>query len=224
MTDSGQLGQRAQSRNNPREVLEDMSRYTGPKVKVLRRLGCELPGLSQKKSDRLGVPPGMKTFRRRRKSLYGERLQEKQKLRFNFGVSERQMLRLVKKATRQKGDTGVNLITLLEQRLDALVFRAGFAPSIPAARQMINHGHVAVDGRKCDIASCHVKPGQTFSIREKVREKSYIKDRAHEFGVGSPSFLEINPDACEAKLTATPTQDDFLLEIDTAMVVEFYSR
>lgn len=201
-----------------------MSRYTGPKVKILRRFGEELPGLSRKKTSRLQTPPGQQHFRRRRKSPYAERLAEKQRLRFNYGVSERQMRKLFKEAARQRGDTGINLMVLLEQRLDSLVYSAGFAPTIPAARQMVNHGHVMLDGRKVTIASCQVKLGQVISLRENVRQKSYVSDRTHEFGVGAPSFLAVDPDKFAATLVVKPTSDDFMLEINTSLVVEFYSR
>src|SRR5690606_2441783 len=115
-----------------------MSRYTGPRVKILRRFGQQLPGLSRKSLERRPYPPGQHGQRRRRKSSdYRVRLEEKQKLRYNYGIGERQFRIYIKRATRAKGDTGLRLLQLLEGRLDNVIFRAGYAPTIPAARQLV---------------------------------------------------------------------------------------
>src|SRR5262245_5636308 len=120
-----------------------MSRYTGPRLRVMRALGVEIPGLSAKSTERRPYRPGQHGLRRRNRSAYGIRLAETQKLRFHFGVGERQMRRVVETA-RRGGDTVARLFELLESRLDNVVFRAGFAPTIPAARQLVTHGHVTV--------------------------------------------------------------------------------
>ena len=145
-----------------------MSRFTGPRVKVMRALGLELPGLSRKSIERRPYPPGQHGGRRRRRdSVYGQQLKEKQKLKMNYGVSERQMRRLIKQARRSKQETGLKLLELLERRLDNVIFRAGYAPTIPAARQLVNHGHFRVNGRKVDVPSFSVGEGDVIELKEK---------------------------------------------------------
>ncbi len=128
-----------------------MSRYRGPRLRVVRRLG-DLPGLTRK-SARRSYPPGQHGQARKKRSEYATQLEEKQKLRFNYGISEKQLLRYVRKAKRAGGSSGQTLLKLLEMRLDNIVFRLGMAPTIPAARQLVNHGHVQVNGRVVSIAS-----------------------------------------------------------------------
>ena len=128
-----------------------MSRYRGPRLRITRRLG-DLPGLTRKAAKRSN-PPGQHGSARRKRSEYAIRLEEKQKLRFNYGISERQLVRYVKKARAMEGSTGSNLLKLLESRLDNVCFRLGFGPTIPGARQLVNHGHVIVNGKPLDIAS-----------------------------------------------------------------------
>ena len=133
-----------------------MARHTGPRLKIIRRLGTPLPGLMRTDPDlRRPYPPGQHGPTRRKKlSDYALRLMEKQKLRFHYGVSEKQMRKYMKNAARQKGNKGANLLSLLERRLDNVVFRAGWAPTIPAARQMVRHGHVHVGGRRARLLAC----------------------------------------------------------------------
>ncbi len=133
-----------------------MSRYRGPRLRIVRRLG-DLPGLTRKAARR-SYPPGQHGQARRKRSEYAIRLEEKQKLRFNYGLSERQLVRYVKKARRMQGSTGTNLLQLMEMRLDNIIFRLGFAPTIPGARQLVNHGHITVNGRVVDIASYNCRP------------------------------------------------------------------
>ena len=143
-----------------------MSRYTGPRVKVMRALGVDLPGLSRKSIERRPYPPGEHgKAHRRKESVYGIQLKEKQKLKMNYGLTERQMRRLVKKARSSKLATGTRMLQLLESRLDNVVFRAGFAATIPSARQLVNHGHFMVNGRRVDIASYQVRSGDVLSFR-----------------------------------------------------------
>ena len=146
-----------------------MSRYRGARLRVTRRLG-DLPGLTRKSAKR-SYPPGQHGQARRKRSEYAIRLEEKQKLRFNYGVSERQLVRYVKKARAQDGSTGTNLLKLLENRLDNVCFRLGFGPTIPGARQLVNHGHVTVNGRVVDIASYQCRAGDVVAIREKKPSK-----------------------------------------------------
>ena len=141
-----------------------MARYKGPRVKKLRALGVDLPGLSRKSRERRPYPPGQHgNVGHKKTTEYGRRLMEKQKLRFNYNVSERQLRRLVKEARSSKTATGQKLLELLESRLDNVVFRAGFAPTIPAARQLTGHGHVTVNGKRVDIASYRVKQGDVIA-------------------------------------------------------------
>src|SRR4029450_5575411 len=144
-----------------------MSRFIGPRVKVMRALGVALPGLSRKSIEKRPYGPGQHGPTRRKKtpSDYALRLREKQKVRFNYGVSERVLRRLVEEATRIPGNTGVTLVQLLERRLDNVVFRAGFSRTIPGARQLVSHGHVLVNGRKVDRPSFRVSRGDTVAVR-----------------------------------------------------------
>lgn len=128
-----------------------MSRFTGPRLKVQRALGTALPGLSRKSPEERNYPPGQHGMKQKRKSDYGLRLMEKQKLRFNYGVTERQIQRLFREAKQSKAPTGERLLELLESRLDNFVFRAGFAPTTLAARQLVSHRHVLLNGRSVNI-------------------------------------------------------------------------
>ena len=144
-----------------------MARYRGPRLKICRALGVDLPGLTTKiRKDHRQHPPGVHGAGRRGKpSDYKIRLQEKQKLRFHFGVVEKQFRKYMSEAARRKGPTGSNLISLLESRLDNVIWRLGFAPTIPAARQMVVHGHITLNGHKVDRPSYQVKLGMTIQVR-----------------------------------------------------------
>jgi small subunit ribosomal protein S4 len=146
-----------------------MSRYRGARLRVVRRLG-ELPGLTRK-SARRAYPPGMHGQARKKKSEYGVRLEEKQKLRFNYGVTERQLLRYVRKARRAGGSTGLALLQLLEMRLDNTVFRLGMAPTIPAARQLVNHGHITINGATVSIPSYQCRAGEEVGVRNRDQSR-----------------------------------------------------
>jgi len=158
-----------------------MVRYIGPRVKIIRRLGL-LPGLTRKNPKSKTKTPGQHGKRlvkraQSRSSLsddYGMRLLEKQKLRFNYGVTEKQLVAYYREAKRKKGSTGNFLLELLEKRLDCIVFRLGFAPTIPAARQLVNHGHIQVNNRKVTIASFHCKKNDTISIQPKTKSERLI--------------------------------------------------
>ena len=167
-----------------------MSRYRGARLRVTRRLG-DLPGLTRKAAKR-SYPPGQHGQARRKRSEYAIRLEEKQKLRFNYGVSERQLVRYVKKARAQDGSTGTNLLKLLENRLDNVCFRLGFGPTIPGARQLVNHGHVTVNGRVVDIASYQCKSGDVIAIREKKPSKKLAETNLEFPGLANiPPHLEL---------------------------------
>ena len=168
-----------------------MARYRGPRLRITRRLG-DLPGLTRKAAKR-SYPPGQHGQARRKRSEYAIRLEEKQKLRFNYGVSERQLVRYVKKARAQEGSTGTNLLKLLENRLDNVCFRLGFGPTVPGARQLVNHGHVTVNGRVTDIASYQCKPGDVVAIRERKCSKQLAEGNLEFPGLANvPTHLELD--------------------------------
>lgn len=199
-----------------------MSRYTGPKFKLSRRLGISLSGTG--KELKRPYPPGQHGPGQRRKiSGYGMQLQEKQKLRHMYGLSEKQFRNLFDKANNMPGIVGENFMILLEQRLDNLVYRLGFANSRAGARQLVSHGHVTVDGKKVDIPSYTVSPGQVIGLRERSRNLKVIKE-ALENNNYRPDYLEFNDQAMEGKLIRLPERSELPPEIDETQIVEFYSR
>ncbi|MBF2063757.1 MAG: 30S ribosomal protein S4 [Calothrix sp. C42_A2020_038] len=200
-----------------------MSRYRGPRLRVTRRLG-ELPGLSRK-SARRAYPPGQHGQNRKKRSEYAIRLEEKQKLRFNYGVTEKQLLRYVRKARRVTGSTGQVLLQLLEMRLDNTVFRLGMAPTIPAARQLVSHGHVLVNGREVNIASYQCRPGDAISVRNNDRSKKLVEANLQYPGLANlPSHLEFDKNKLEGKVNGVVEREWVALQINELLVVEYYSR
>ena len=191
----------------------------------MRALGVDLPGLSRKNTERRPYPPGEHGGRtRRRESVYGVQLKEKQKLRFNYGISERQFRRLIKKARSSKTETGLKLLELLERRLDNVVFRAGFAPTIPAARQLVNHGHFTLNGKKVDIASISVSEGDVIAIRERSKSLKVIEAALEQPSLSVPEWLSYDGETRVAKITSLPTRDSVPFPIDVQLVVEYYAR
>ncbi|MGB3404353.1 MAG: 30S ribosomal protein S4 [Microcoleaceae cyanobacterium] len=200
-----------------------MSRYRGPRLRIVRRLG-DLPGLSRK-SPRRSYPPGQHGQARRKRSEYAIRLEEKQKLRFNYGLSERQLVRYVKKARRAQGSTGQVLLQLLEMRLDNTVFRLGMAPTIPAARQLVNHGHVTVNERRVDIASYQCRPGDVIGVRNQEKSREMVKLNLQYPGLANvPSHLELDKDKLTGKVNSIIEREWIALQINELLVVEYYSR
>lgn len=200
-----------------------MSRYRGPRLRVTRRLG-ELPGLSRK-SARRAYPPGQHGQNRKKRSEYAVRLEEKQKLRFNYGITEKQLLRYVRKARRVTGSTGQVLLQLLEMRLDNTIFRLGMAPTIPAARQLVNHGHVLINGREVNIASYQCRPGEVISVRNNDRSKKLVEANLQYPGLANlPSHLEFDKNKLEGKVNAVVEREWVALQINELLVVEYYSR
>lgn len=194
-----------------------MSRYIGPRVKKMRALGVNLPGLSRKSIERRPYPPGQHgpTLRRRKESAFKIRLVEKQKLRLYYGLSERQFGRLVQRATRSTGNTGEVILQLLEARLDNVVFRAGFARTIPAARQLVRHGHVTVNGRRLDIPSAEVRVGDVVSLRERSRELDVVSISLAEPVATAPAWLVVDPVAKTITVASAPDGDATLVHVDT---------
>jgi small subunit ribosomal protein S4 len=189
----------------------------------VRRLG-ELPGLSRK-SPRRAYPPGQHGQARKKRSEYAIRLEEKQKLRFNYGLSEKQLLRYVRKARRATGSTGQALLQLLEMRLDNTVFRLGMAPTIPAARQLVNHGHVTVNGRIVNIPSYQCRAGEAIGIRDNDASRRLVQANLEYPGLANmPSHLEFDKTKLAGKVNGVIEREWIALQINELLVVEYYSR
>ncbi len=199
-----------------------MSRYTGPKYKLSRRLGISLSGTG--KELKRPYPPGQHGRTQRRKlSGYGLQLQEKQKLRHMYGLSEKQFRNLFHRASRMPGVVGENFMMLLESRLDNLVYRLGYAHSRAGARQLVNHGHITVNGQKVDIPSYLVKPGDVIGLREKSRNLAVVKE-ALEDRAYLPDYLSYNEQTMEGTYLRYPERGELPSEINETLIVEFYSR
>ncbi|WP_163581636.1 30S ribosomal protein S4 [Gracilibacillus saliphilus] len=200
-----------------------MARYTGSVWKKSRRLGISLTGTG-KELDKRPYAPGQHGPNQRRKlSEYGLQLQEKQKLRFMYGINERQFRSLFDRAGKIKGIHGENFMILLESRLDNLVYRLGLARTRRQARQLVNHGHITVDGGRVDIPSYQVKPGQVIGVREKSQKLDIIAD-AIEANTFTPEFVTFDADKLEGTFTRLPERSELPAEINEALIVEFYSR
>lgn len=171
-------------------------------------------------------PPGQHGARARRAKIgaYGSRLNEKQKLRAYYGIAERQMRRYVAEAIRRQGPTGTNLLQLLERRLDSIVARLGFAPTIWAARQIVGHGHVLVNGKRVDIPSYSVRPGDTITISERMKRSRQMAIWAERGGILPPAYLELDRDQMSGRLVKVPDRDEIPVPVDDRLIVEFYSR
>jgi small subunit ribosomal protein S4 len=201
-----------------------MSRYLGPRVRAMRALGVQLPGLSSKARDKRPYPPGQHGQARRKLSEYGLRLIEKQKLCKNYGITERQLRRVMVAARSAEGPTGDRLLALLERRLDNVVFRAGFARTIPAARQLVNHGHISVDGQKVDKASYLVCMNQELAVREKSREMNAVVGALGAARPFETSWLSVNAAQRSARVVTLPDASSVPFPISVQLVVEFYSQ
>jgi small subunit ribosomal protein S4 len=200
-----------------------MSRYRGPRLRIVRRLG-ELPGLTRKTPKR-AYPPGQHGQNRKKRSEYAVRLEEKQKLRFNYGLSERQLLRYVRKARRASGSTGQTLLQLLEMRLDNTVFRLGMAPTIPAARQLVNHGHVTVNGKTVDIPSYQCRSGEVIGVRDREKSRQLVEQNLQFPGLANvPNHLEFDKAKLVGKVNGVVEREWIALQVNELLVVEYYSR
>jgi small subunit ribosomal protein S4 len=228
-----------------------MARYIGPRIRIVRRLGL-LPGLTRKNPKNRTKTPGQHGkilfTKSKRSSLsddYRERLIEKQKLRFNYGITEKQLISYYKEAKRRKGSTGQLLLELLEARLDCVIYRLGFASTIPAARQIVNHGHILINNRLVNIPSFLCQKGDIISIKDKESSKKLVssnfelqqqkrkliqrrmkrvnltKSRFHSL---LPKHLEINTDLLGGKVIMAVKRKDVLVRINELKVVEYYSR
>ncbi|WP_066258178.1 30S ribosomal protein S4 [Neobacillus drentensis] len=200
-----------------------MARYTGSSWKISRRLGISLSGTGKELEKRPYAPGQHGPNQRKKLSEYGLQLQEKQKLRHMYGVTERQFRNLFDKAGKIGGVHGENFMILLESRLDNVVYRLGLARTRRAARQLVNHGHIMVDGARVDIPSYRLKAGQTISLREKSRNLDVVKE-AIEVNNFVPDFLTFDADKLEGTFTRLPERSELPAEINETLIVEFYSR
>lgn len=197
--------------------------YRGPKVKLSRRLGVPLTNKAAVVMVRKPYGPGQHGQKRfGRKSEFGRQLLEKQRLRFQYNVSERQMVNYYKEATRQKGNAAENLLRLLESRLDALVLRSGFAPTIYAARQLVTHGHIVVDGKIVTFPAFQLKTGQQVSIKEKSRTIPMVSE-ALETST-PPAYVEVDKSSYQSKFGRVPSAGEIPILCEVSQVVEYYSR
>jgi len=208
-----------------------MARYRGPREKLERRLGVDL-GLKGERRlagksalQRRPYAPGQHGQRRAKISEYGLQLREKQKAKFMYGVSEKQFRRIFKEANRLEGNTGELLLQLLEQRLDNVVYRMGFATTRAFARQLVNHGHILVDGKRVDIPSYRVKPGQKIEIREKSKNNPQIQ-RSIELTnqTGIVEWVDVDKDKLFGIFTRVPKRDEISIPVEERLIVELYSK
>jgi len=200
-----------------------MARYTGPSWKLSRRLGISLTGTGKEIEKRPYGPGQHGPNQRIKLSEYGKQLQEKQKLRFMFGVNERQFKTMFVKAGKMPGKHGVNFMILLETRLDNIVYRMGLARTRRASRQLVNHGHIMVDGKRVDIPSYSVKPGQEISFREKSQNLDTVNE-ALEVNSYVPEYVTFNKDTKVGQFVRMPERSELAAEINESLIVEFYSR
>ncbi len=200
-----------------------MSRYTGPSWKLSRRLGISLSGTGKEIEKRPYAPGQHGPTQRKKLSEYALQLQEKQKLRHMYGVNERQFRTVFNKAGKMQGKHGENFMILLETRLDNLVYRMGFARTRRGARQLVNHGHILVDGKRLDIPSYSVKVGQTISLREKSQNLTAVNE-ALEVNKFVPEYITFDADNKVGTFNRMPERSELDGQINEAYIVEFYSR
>ena len=201
-----------------------MARYTGPKTKIARKFGEPIYG-PDKYFEKKNYPPGQHGLAKKRKktSEYGVQLAEKQKVKYTYGLLERQFRNLYGKANRMKGRTGENLLMLLESRLDNLVYRMGIAPSRAAARQLVSHCHITVDGLVCNIPSTIVKTGSIVGVRERSKSLEVIQDSLNA-SAGKYPWLEWDAAKCAGKFASLPERSEIPETINEQLIVELYSK
>lgn len=203
-----------------------MSKYRKPRLKLVRKLG-QLPALTNKTSNKINTPgqhgqPKIKFLKKL--SPYGLRLLEKQKIRFNYNINERQLVRYIKQAKKASGSTGEILLTLLEMRLDNTIYRLGMAPSILAARQLISHGHILVNKQKVNIASYSCKIKDIISVKNKECSKKLVNKLIEKCETKIPDHLNFNKENLIGIVNGLINRDWVGLEINELLVVEYYSR
>lgn len=197
-----------------------MARQTGPKVRLSRRVGVPIADIPKHTAKELSLP-GMHGYRGRRNTEYGVRLTEKQKLRYHYGVLEKQFRRYLDAAKKSKGNTANTMMQLLELRLDNVIRRLGVGRTIWATRQIVAHGHVLVNGRKTDIASAACKPGDQITFKEGIH-KLLRENMELNAGHNVPAWLEWNPAQLTAKVLQNPVPEDVPFEVNMNLIIEFY--
>jgi len=198
-----------------------MARYIGPKVKLSRKVGVPIADIPKHTTKRQLNPPGQHGFRGRRLRDYGVRLNEKQKLRYHYSVLEKQFRRVLADCTRQTGNTGEILMQTLERRLDNVVRRAGLARTIWAARQIVVHGHVLVNGHKVDRPSCQVHVGDVITLKDGIHK--LVRENMESLaGHVVPGWIDVNPAELSTKVVALPTPEQIPFEVDPNLIVELY--
>ena len=200
-----------------------MARNTGPVWKTARRLGFSILETGEELQRRAYAPGQHGPTKRVKLTNYGQQLHEKQKIRFMYGVNERQFYNTFVKASKMKGVTGENFLAMLESRLDNVVYRLGFARTRRAARQLVNHGHILVNGSKVDIPSYNVKPGAVIEIKEKSKNMKAINE-ALEATLNTVAFVEVDKEAKKGTFLRLPERSELNSEINELLVVEFYNR
>ena len=200
-----------------------MARYTGPSTKIARKFGEPIFG-TDKDFEKRNYPPGQHGLasKRKKKSEYGIQLKEKQKVKYTYGLLERQFRNLYEKASRMKGQKGENLIILLESRLDNIVYRLGIAPTRAAARQLVSHAHITLNGVVCNIPSAHVKPGDVVAVRERSKSLEVITNSVAS--AAKYSWLEFDAKALTGKYINTPVRTEIPENINEQLIVELYSK
>jgi small subunit ribosomal protein S4 len=204
-----------------------MSKRQESKYKINRRLGVNLWGRAKSPINRREYGPGQHGQRRKKPSDYGTQLMAKQKLKGYYGnIGERQFRRLYDEAVRRRGDTGENLIELLERRLDAVVYRLKMVPTVFAARQFVNHGHVTVNGKRVNIPSYQVKDGDVIEVRNKSKQLTLVLGAVQAHDRDIPTYLEFDDTALKGKYLRAPKLADvpYPVQMEPNLVVEFYSR
>ena len=199
-----------------------MSKFTGPTWKVSRRLNYSISETGKELQKR-PYAPGQHGQKRQKLKEYGLQLHEKQKVRFTYGVNEKQFKKTFVEASKLSGKTGENFIKLLESRLDNLVYRAGYANTRAQARQLVNHGHFTVDGKKVDIPSYRVKPGQVIGVKESSRNLGIIKANLEQ-KISRVQFIDFNAEKLETTYVRLAERSEVLPEIKEQLIVEFYNR
>lgn len=200
-----------------------MSRITGPVWKTSRRLGFSILETGEELQKRAYAPGQHGPTKRIKLTNYGMQLREKQKIRFMYGLNERQFFNTFQKASKMKGVKGDNFLALLESRLDNLVYRMGFARTRRAARQLVNHGHITVNGKKVDIPSFICKPGMTIEVKENSKSMKSIVE-ALDATLNTVAFVDVNKDAKKGTYLRTPERTELNAEFNELLVVEFYNR
>ena len=201
-----------------------MARYTGPKSKIARKFGEPIYG-PDKYLEKRNYPPGQHGMAKKRKktSEYGTQLAEKQKVKYTYGVLERQFRKMYDKAARMKGRTGENLIILLESRVDNLVYRMGIAPSRPAARQLVSHCHITRNGEICNVPSAIARPGDVIAVRERSKSLEVVQDSLSR-GNNKYSWIEFDSEKCSGKYLNYPERTEIPETINEQLIVELYSK